>query len=176
MVEHIVHVDVYALCLSLVDKVLEIRFRAELGVDGIIIQNIVTMIRGRGLNRRKPEGAYPEALEIIKMRSDALDISPSVGITVGKAIDIDLISDIRKIGFCYNRGRFVLLVSSATASSLIVGILGLTRNCKNTGSGYRCKEKSQLSHNELFNWEEEARPRASSSKNRYDIIRQRLLQ
>ncbi len=51
MVQHVVHVDVDAPGLRLVDQVLEIGFRAEFGINHAIVRDIIAVVGTRSLDR-----------------------------------------------------------------------------------------------------------------------------
>ena len=58
MVEHIVEVDVDALCLGFRQEVAEIVLGTIFRIEGEIVQDIVSMIRHGRMDRRKPEGCH----------------------------------------------------------------------------------------------------------------------
>ena len=96
VVQHIVHVDADAFLSGLVDQLLEVGFRAEPGIDDVVVDDIVAVVGHGGLDRREPEGAHAQALEVIQMLGDALEIAPAVPVGVGEAVDVDLVGDIGK--------------------------------------------------------------------------------
>ena len=97
MVQHVVHVDVDALGLRLVDQVLEIGFRAEFRVDGGVVRHVVAVVRAASLDGRKPQRGHAQRLEVVEVLRHALEVAPAVSVGVGEAVDVELVGDIGEI-------------------------------------------------------------------------------
>ena len=99
VVQDIVHVDFDTLCMGCIDQVLEVlssffcRMLSDriVRIQGVVIPDIISVIRVRRMRRAQPEGCCTEVFEIIQFLLDALEIADAVTIAVAEGIDQQLI-------------------------------------------------------------------------------------
>ena len=97
VVQDVVHINVDPLGFGLVDEVLEVGFRAEFRVDGGVVRHVVAVVRTARLDRREPEGAHAQRLEVVEVLRHALEVAPAVSVGVGEAVNVELVGDIREM-------------------------------------------------------------------------------
>ena len=91
VVEHVVHINVDVVLAGLVDEFFKVGLRAQMRVDGAVVQDIVVVVRCRSLHGREPQGGGAKGIQIVKMLSNAAKVPPAVTVRVGKAVHIELI-------------------------------------------------------------------------------------
>ena len=73
VVENKVHDDADVPLFGFADQLIHILHGAVHFIDLIIIGNVIAVVRlGRAVDRREPDRADPEGLEVIKLRGHAL--------------------------------------------------------------------------------------------------------
>ena len=76
------------------DQRVEVLERAELGVHGAVVGDVVApVVVRRGHRRVEPDAVDPEPLEVVESRDDAAQIADSVAVGVGERARIDLVED-----------------------------------------------------------------------------------
>ncbi len=88
--------------VGLGDQLVEVRQRAETGLDRCVVRRVVAMVGRRGKDRGKPDRRPAEVLDVVQSLRDALQratpdvvqgwlLSKLVAVVIGKAIDKNLI-------------------------------------------------------------------------------------
>ena len=67
-----------------VDEVLEILLCSELRIQGVIIPDIVSVVRIGRMRRRQPEGRDSHPVQVIQVVLDALEVTPTVAVGIGE--------------------------------------------------------------------------------------------
>ena len=99
VVQHEVHVYLDALRMGGLDEVLKSLLSSVQGIDGIIVIDIVAVVRRSRMRRRKPQCRDSESVQIVELVLDTLEIAHPVLVTVRKGIDQELVG---------GRGEFFL--------------------------------------------------------------------
>ena len=92
MVHHHVHDHADVMGLGRCQQMVEIRHRAEHGIDRFIIGNVIAeiLLRG-GVNRRQPNGIDLQTLQIVETLNDSVDVTDSIAVCVLETARIDFI-------------------------------------------------------------------------------------
>ena len=93
VVENKVNDDLYLSLMSLFEKILEIFHCSVFGIDGVIIQHIVAMIRRRWVDRHEPNCIDSKFLQVIQFFGDAVEVADSVPVCIVKGADKNFVED-----------------------------------------------------------------------------------
>src|SRR6266487_3540233 len=93
MIKNKINNDVKISLMCFNEQVLKIIHCSVFRVDGVVIQDIVTMVRRGRMNRHEPDGSDAQMLKIIKFRSNAIEIANAIVISIIKRADKYLIED-----------------------------------------------------------------------------------
>ncbi len=94
VVHHHVHDDADLPLFGFGHQPVEIRHGAVLGIDRLVVGNVVTEIYlGRGIDGRQPDGVDAQALEVIEPLGDSVEVADTVAVRVLEAAGIDLVND-----------------------------------------------------------------------------------
>ena len=106
VVEDIVHVDVDALALGAADQRLEVGVGAQVAVDLGVVVDVVAVVGRGALDGGEPEGGGAQAVEVVQVVRDALEVAPAVAsLAVCEGIDQQLIGDVRPLHAVPGLGR-----------------------------------------------------------------------
>jgi hypothetical protein len=76
--------DAYVAGVGFGEQVAEVVHCAVLAVDCEIINHIVAVIGGRGVNGHEPDGVYAQALQVVEIVGDAVEVADAVPVTVAE--------------------------------------------------------------------------------------------
>ena len=94
VVDHQVHEDRHVPLFCLRDQLLHVLHGAKAGIDGIIVGDIVSLVRQGGpVDGGEPDDIDAQPLQIIQFADDPLQVSDAVPVAVHKTLGIDLIGD-----------------------------------------------------------------------------------
>ena len=93
MVDDEINDDADVALVSFVQQVLEIIHRPVFGIDTVIIDDVVSMIRRGGVDRHEPDGIDAERFEIIQFLGDAVEIADAVVVAVVERADENFVED-----------------------------------------------------------------------------------
>ena len=93
MVDDKVNDDVDVAFVRFIQEILEIIHCAIFGVDGIIVEHVVAVIGGGGVDGHQPDGVDAQILKIVQFLGDAIKVTDAVGVSVVKGTDKYLIED-----------------------------------------------------------------------------------
>ena len=80
--------------LGLLHEATEIRHRAEIGIDGAVVRNIIAVVTARrGIERQQPKRGDAEILQVVEFFGQSREIADAVVVAVGKRLDMKLIND-----------------------------------------------------------------------------------
>jgi hypothetical protein len=80
--------------LGLLHEASEIPHRAEIGIDGAVVRNIVAVVAARrGIERQQPKRGDAEILKVIEFFGQACEIADAVVVAVGKRLNMKLINN-----------------------------------------------------------------------------------
>ena len=102
---------------GLIKKILEISLRSKLWIDGVIICDIITVVRIGRMKGAEPKCGYTKLVKVIQMLRYAFDISPTVAVTVRKRINEHLIGKAAAL-FAVEGGR---IGSNGFGADLVLG-------------------------------------------------------
>ena len=77
--------------MAICQKFFEVLYGSVSRIYGILIRNIVLMIRCAGMDRHEPNTRDPQFLQVIQLGSDTLQISDPITVGITEGIDKDLI-------------------------------------------------------------------------------------
>jgi hypothetical protein len=79
---------------GLLHETTEIHHRAEIGIDGAVVRNVIAVVMaGRGIERQQPKSRDPEILEVVEFFGQSCEIADAVVVAVGECLDVQLIND-----------------------------------------------------------------------------------
>ncbi len=94
VVDHEFGDDAQAPPLRLDDEAPEILHRAEIGIDGAVVADVIAVVTaGRGIERQQPQRGDAEVLEIIELFGQSGEIADAIVVAVGESLDVKLIDD-----------------------------------------------------------------------------------
>src|SRR5512133_1032889 len=93
VIEHQINDDLNITLVRLFKKAFEIVHRPIFRIDRVVIGHIIAMIGGGGIDRHKPDALDPQALQIIQLFSDAVEIADAIPVTVAEGANKNLIED-----------------------------------------------------------------------------------
>ena len=80
--------------LGLLHEATEIRHRAEIGIDGAVVGNVIAVVTaGRGIEWQQPKRRDAEILQIVELFGQPCEIADAIVIAVGESLDMKLIDD-----------------------------------------------------------------------------------
>jgi hypothetical protein len=106
--------DAEGVCLG--DHLLRLGERAEGGVDGPVVGDVVAPVRhGRGVPGVDPDGVDAQLRQVREAGAQARDVPDAVAVAVGEAADVDLVDDGGTPPGC---GRVLLYAGAGHVSSV----------------------------------------------------------
>ena len=91
VVEHQVENHRNAPLLAGSHEIVKILQRAKLGVDAIIVHDIILMVSGGRMDGGQPDAAHTQLLQIVQLRGDAVQVTHSVPVGIAEGIDKNFI-------------------------------------------------------------------------------------
>ena len=117
--------DVDVALLALGHQCFEIRHGAVLGIDLVVVPDVVLVVALAGVDGHEPDAVDAQLLQIIQLGDDALQITDAIAVGVAEGIDEDLVE-----------GAVVVIGRCAELGDLGQGCLGL--RCK---SGFQSRPR-----------------------------------
>ena len=77
-----------------VDQRLQVGFGAEGGIDRLVVEHVVAVVRGRGVDRREPDGRDAQCVEVVEPSGESLQVAFRVSVSVGETVDERLVGDV----------------------------------------------------------------------------------
>ncbi len=80
--------------LGLLHETTEVLHRAEIGIDGAVVRNVIAVVTpGRGIERHQPKSGDAEILQVVEFFGQASEIANAVVVAVAECLDMKLIND-----------------------------------------------------------------------------------
>src|SRR6266513_1627404 len=80
--------------MRLLHEAVEVFERAVLGVDAVVVGDVVPMVLLRGrIERREPESVDSQRSQVVESRRDPREVADTVIVRVGKAAHVDMVED-----------------------------------------------------------------------------------
>ena len=92
MVEHVIQVDPDAAGMGRVDECPQVGVRPEGGVDRLVVEHVVTVVRSRRMDRREPYGRGAECVDVVEPPGQPRQVAHLVAVAVGKAVYQQLVA------------------------------------------------------------------------------------
>ena len=111
VVYNIVDIDLDTTLVAGIQQLTKILLRTELRIYGIVVRNVITVVRIGGVNRREPQSTHTQLLDVVELRDDTLEVTHTIAIRVSKGIDQNLIDHligrltIPLVGLCHYQVR-----------------------------------------------------------------------